>query len=1038
MIPYKQITIDLVPEVMPPEPLLTASQYDNGRPVEVTVQYGGQDYDLTGMTAKIQVRKPSGKVVIADAAQISGSKVTFNLITQMTAEYGQVLTELSLTGQDQEPIGTANWITYVEKSPASGSPSDTWVQDIDEKVEQAVEAAEAAESSALDAEAWAVGERDGEPVTDQDETYQNNAKYYALSSIAAKEAAEAAASAAVESARSAADSATDASGSAESASGSATASAGSAAQAAGSATAAASSASAAAQSAGAAAQSATESAGYATASENSAGVSAGAAEAAGQSATAAAGSASTAATYASNASASATASAGSASDAAQSATASAGSATAAAGSATAAAGSADAADASADRAQEILDSIPEDYSELSEDVAGLKSALSHSGITIYPTMTNGKAIVSNGDINTQTDSAVTDYIPVIEKTTVQLSNLYLAGARAVVAYDANKTYLGSLASNSGDTTLIITIPTGVAYLRTTSRVNAQCECTIAVDDTLDDVLHTAETVDFPVSYTRVSGRYIKYETGAVTTSTNYSITNPIYFKAGDHLVIYSTGDHAVAIVSGYDPSTGVYTPAVQGRDPASEVKQYEYTVQTAGFYVFSYRSATAAIEINKRETQTAAIKELYDKTDCEVIGAYEQSTIVPNMTIKAFKTLNYSDKTLPKYSQVLWNDPVTDTYYVSKNVHSKRSKLFVWDTTVAGGVDSSAYQAVVLPSGDVLFVYQTQFDHPTDDTANGSYRKNPIIYRSDMGYSASVIDFGANLKPTGWLQNVGVHYSYTYNRLYISEYTRANEEYAHIWAVDMPVTDVSNWHVILTKEIEKPYGAVFKHFHTAQEDPFTNILYFSSGDLDTSSQVWYSTDGAETALVELDDPNAGKYRMLNIAFTEDYAYWASDQWEPGHFLWKCSRDADTGILDIQTLTKILEFVDAVPTGQPHAWVATYATVYLPMYDALLFLDRDDHGEHTEIPVRIYDIATGTLHTAATIADITGGEHTFGFRNVAVLCYPKSNEVAVSYDKNTPNYNKLLGNTNTGNRINNLIMRIYKNGTDYSLIFDTVY
>ena len=384
MIPYREITIDLVPRLLPPEPLLSASQYDNGRPVKVYVQYDGTDFPLgSGVTAKIQVRKPSGKVVIADAQVSTGTNiVVFNLLTQMTAEYGLIPMELSLTGDGQEPIGTANWITYVEKSPASGSPSDTWVQDIDEKVEQAVEAAEAAESSALDAEAWAVGERDGEPVTDQDETYQNNAKYYALSSIAAKEDAEAAASAAVESARSAADSATDASGSAESASGSATASAGSATQAAGSATAAASSASAAYTSAGAAAQSATESAGYATASENSAGVSAGAAEAAGQSATAAAGSASTAATYASNASASATASAGFATQSAQSATASAGSATAAAGSATAAAGSADAADASADRAQEILDSIPEDYSELSEDVADLKSVFEALGLSV--------------------------------------------------------------------------------------------------------------------------------------------------------------------------------------------------------------------------------------------------------------------------------------------------------------------------------------------------------------------------------------------------------------------------------------------------------------------------------------------------------------------------------------------------------------------------------------------------------------------------------------------------------------------------------
>ena len=405
MIPYREITIDLVPRLLPPEPLLSASQYDNGRPVKVYVQYDGTDFPLgSGVTAKIQVRKPSGKVVIADAQVSTGTNiVVFNLLTQMTAEYGLIPMELSLTGDGQEPIGTANWITYVEKSPASGSPSDTWVQDIDEKVEQAVEAAEAAESSALDAEAWAVGERDGEPVTDQDETYQNNAKYYALSSIAAKEDAEAAASAAVESARSAADSATDASGSAESASGSATASAGSATQAAGSATAAASSASAAYTSAGAAAQSATESAGYATASENAAGVSAGAAEAAGQSATAAAGSASTAAGHATNAANSATASAGSAAQSANSATASATSAGQAAGSATAAAGSADAADASADRAQEILDSIPEDYSELSEDVANLSSAISEFPSGSYPDMTVGGVM--------SVDSSAEDQVP---------------------------------------------------------------------------------------------------------------------------------------------------------------------------------------------------------------------------------------------------------------------------------------------------------------------------------------------------------------------------------------------------------------------------------------------------------------------------------------------------------------------------------------------------------------------------------------------------------------------------------------------------
>ena len=609
MIPYNQITIDLVPEVMPPEPLLTASQYDNGRPVEVTVQYGGQDYDLTGMTAKIQVRKPSGKVVIADAAQVSGSKVTFNLITQMTAEYGQVLTELSLTGQDQEPVGTANWITYVEKSPASGSPSDTWVQDLDEKVEQAVEAAEAAESSALDAEAWAVGERDGEPVTDQDETYQNNAKYYALSSIAAKEVAEAAASAAVESARSAADSATDASGSAESASGSATASAGSAAQAAGSATAAASSASAASTSAGAAAQSATESAGYATASENSAGVSAGAAEAAGQSATAAAGSASTAATYASNASASATASAGSASDAAQSATASAGSATAAAGSATAAAGSADAADASADRAQEILDSIPEDYSELSEDVADLKSALQsvtdtvihESDIVIPLSWTAGNLNTSTGAEESGTRQR-SDYVSIKQDS---FGILFASPVTDCIVfwYDENKEYKsrtgwlsnGAVVTNANVYFRIMARKTGSSQLtadeiKSFTAVTAPIwkgeieEVNTRVDSfepllsafSIDDQIFTIDGY-----YINTDGNLKKYNT---TASIHYWATDFIDVSFCKQVKVHTclgTGS-TIAIYNGAKQMTRVIT--TQG---SSAMYDYDITLQNGEKYIRS-------------------------------------------------------------------------------------------------------------------------------------------------------------------------------------------------------------------------------------------------------------------------------------------------------------------------------------------------------------------------------------------------------------------------------------------------------------------
>lgn len=155
MIPYREITIDLIPRLLPPEPLLSASQYDNGRPVKVHIQYDGADFNLAaGVTAKIQVRKPSGKVVIADALVSTGTNVvTFNLLTQMTAEYGLIPMELSLTGDGQDPIGTANWIMLVEMSPLhAGDPSETWVVDLNQAVQDAKDARDDAQAAQRGAE----------------------------------------------------------------------------------------------------------------------------------------------------------------------------------------------------------------------------------------------------------------------------------------------------------------------------------------------------------------------------------------------------------------------------------------------------------------------------------------------------------------------------------------------------------------------------------------------------------------------------------------------------------------------------------------------------------------------------------------------------------------------------------------------------------------------------------------------------------------------------------------------------------------------
>lgn len=155
MIPYQEITVDLLPASVPPRIRLNASQDDKGRPIRVVLQYAGEAYTLpAGTTAYVDVRKPSGKTVHDVATVAAGSSVvTFDLTRQMTAEYGQVLMDLSLVGDDQDTIGTANWIMLVEMSPLhAGDPSETWVVDLNQAVQDAEDARDEAQAAQAGAE----------------------------------------------------------------------------------------------------------------------------------------------------------------------------------------------------------------------------------------------------------------------------------------------------------------------------------------------------------------------------------------------------------------------------------------------------------------------------------------------------------------------------------------------------------------------------------------------------------------------------------------------------------------------------------------------------------------------------------------------------------------------------------------------------------------------------------------------------------------------------------------------------------------------
>lgn len=71
---------------------------------------------------------------------------------------------------------------YVGRSITEPGGDDPWgpiIERMEEIFAEVQQQASAADQSAQDAEAWAVGERGGEPVPVTDETHENNAKYYA-------------------------------------------------------------------------------------------------------------------------------------------------------------------------------------------------------------------------------------------------------------------------------------------------------------------------------------------------------------------------------------------------------------------------------------------------------------------------------------------------------------------------------------------------------------------------------------------------------------------------------------------------------------------------------------------------------------------------------------------------------------------------------------------------------------------------------------------------------------------------------------------
>lgn len=173
--------LDLIPNGV--APIIHASQYDKGQTWYFNIFADGIPYSIpAGSGVTIQGTKPD-HTGFQYSCSFSGSQITATEMQQMTVLPGDVPTEIRIT-KDNDIIGSINFKIRVEPAALADDTeiSETdlaLIEQAEEMLAQVPQIMNRMTDLKEDAEAWAVGTRDGVPVPSSDETYQNNSKYWA-------------------------------------------------------------------------------------------------------------------------------------------------------------------------------------------------------------------------------------------------------------------------------------------------------------------------------------------------------------------------------------------------------------------------------------------------------------------------------------------------------------------------------------------------------------------------------------------------------------------------------------------------------------------------------------------------------------------------------------------------------------------------------------------------------------------------------------------------------------------------------------------
>lgn len=399
---------------------------------------------------------------------------------------------------------------------------------------------------------------------------------------------------------------------------------------------------------------------------------------------------------------------------------------------------------------------------------------------------------------------------------------------------------------------------------------------------------------------------------------------------------------------------------------------------------------------------------------------------------KMIKTLGYLYRTVVAPHKL---------YYASGRPENIRF-LCDWNMTLAeqnvavGRATPNYYSYAVTDEGDIVCVYKGEI-------VSTYPRANPIVYPHDDLEHPVIVDLSAKTaKPTAWISNCGMFTAP--GEMWFGEYIRDQHAYAYVWKVEAPYTDSSNWTIM--KEFERDdvsnpsmIPGKIEHIHHVAKDPFTGIIYVTTGDHYAESGIYYYKDSEWGILREADESVC---RQLNFIFTPTYIYWASDahvQYNPdsgemeegAHRFFRATRN-ENGLIDLDTLD-IYSFDDLLSA------TVTYHVCYIENPHCILILDRhESNSALCTIPFKVWNIDKERLEIAGTFTNVEFSENSiFGFRTECTQHYPNlfNNDIANGFSL-YPNFIECLSNPPRGtiptmasddtvnkDRVNSLVLKV---------------